>query len=274
MSIAITCEKCSARSTAPDAAAGRQVKCPKCGYQLTIPHPSSTVPSSASPFPPAQPAFEVVDEEPAPPAGATKNHTHDDDEVDPGRGQLRKKPKQGYLQDDEDVADIDRPQQRPKKSGGVPIWVWFLIGGSVLIFLAAGIVVAYLISAVKTPIADVAGPEVTMPAERLMEETKGNPAAAYKYQGKIVRLSGSLDCVMATLKGRDCFLLFVATDSQRHSPRCFFRDPAVLSHLKQGDPIVIQGELRTDGGIIDIGNCRLISSDDGFQSKSEPNGRP
>jgi WD40 repeat protein len=52
MPIPVQCSKCSAKLSAPDAAAGKKLKCPKCGSPITVPAP-------------AAPAFEVVDD-PAP----------------------------------------------------------------------------------------------------------------------------------------------------------------------------------------------------------------
>ncbi len=52
MPIPITCPGCSARMNAPDAAAGKKVKCPKCQTVLAVPAPVADVP-----------AFEVVEDE-------------------------------------------------------------------------------------------------------------------------------------------------------------------------------------------------------------------
>src|SRR5262245_29908811 len=48
MPIALTCPSCSARLNAPDTAAGKRIKCPKC--------------QAVCPVPPAAPAFEVVED--------------------------------------------------------------------------------------------------------------------------------------------------------------------------------------------------------------------
>lgn len=55
MSIAITCPSCSANIKAPDAAAGKRVKCPKCTSTIEVPAPE----------PP--PAFDDFTDEPPPP---------------------------------------------------------------------------------------------------------------------------------------------------------------------------------------------------------------
>ena len=55
MPITVICRNCFARSTAPDAAAGKHAKCPKCGNPLTVPEP---IPSA-----PLIPAYEVVEDD-------------------------------------------------------------------------------------------------------------------------------------------------------------------------------------------------------------------
>jgi hypothetical protein len=56
MSIPVVCSGCKARLNAPDTAAGKKVKCPKCQGAIVVPEPE------------AAGDFEVVDDEPAPPA--------------------------------------------------------------------------------------------------------------------------------------------------------------------------------------------------------------
>jgi hypothetical protein len=56
MPIAVSCPGCSARLNAPDAAAGKRVKCPKCQGPIVVPAAVAT-----------NPGFEVVEDEPSPP---------------------------------------------------------------------------------------------------------------------------------------------------------------------------------------------------------------
>ncbi|MEJ5277537.1 MAG: DUF4352 domain-containing protein [Thermogemmata sp.] len=58
MPIVVACPSCGARLKAPDAAAGKTVKCPKCGASMVIPPPP--------PPPPTQAGYEVI----APPPSA------------------------------------------------------------------------------------------------------------------------------------------------------------------------------------------------------------
>src|SRR5262245_8380900 len=56
MAIAITCPGCKSRMNIPDAAAGMQARCPKCGQIMTVPPPAAP---AATP-PPQPSAFKVV----------------------------------------------------------------------------------------------------------------------------------------------------------------------------------------------------------------------
>ncbi len=65
MPITIRCHACDTRVSAPDAAAGRRVKCPRCGEELSVPQQAGAVPGwMAAPPPVRRPA-------PAPAATAT-----------------------------------------------------------------------------------------------------------------------------------------------------------------------------------------------------------
>ena len=41
MPIAVVCPSCAAKMRAPDSAAGRKTKCPKCGTALVVPRPGA-----------------------------------------------------------------------------------------------------------------------------------------------------------------------------------------------------------------------------------------
>jgi hypothetical protein len=57
MPILIQCPLCGNKGTAPDAAAGKKVKCPKCKQLLVVPAPSRAV----TPVPPPIPRKPPVD---------------------------------------------------------------------------------------------------------------------------------------------------------------------------------------------------------------------
>jgi phage FluMu protein Com len=50
MPISVLCPSCNSKLNAPDAAAGKRVKCPKCQVLMELPAP--------------EPDFEIVDDEP------------------------------------------------------------------------------------------------------------------------------------------------------------------------------------------------------------------
>jgi len=102
MPIAIACPSCGARLTAPDAAAGKRVKCAKCQTVVPIPESDS--------------GFEVVEAppvaRPARPAVPVRKPTavveEDDDKP------LRPKTRSKRPVDDEDDEGNDRPRRRRK----------------------------------------------------------------------------------------------------------------------------------------------------------------
>lgn len=120
MPIAVACT-CGVKLKAPDAAAGKRVKCPKCGAGLVVPVPAP------------EPDFEFVDDEPAPPPVAAvakpvakpKPQLIEDDEDEPRPA----KKKARVIDDEEDArpakkkaakpVEVDEPvddeEEKPKK---------------------------------------------------------------------------------------------------------------------------------------------------------------
>lgn len=131
MAIAVLCPGCNARLNAPDSAAGKNVKCPKCATLMTI--PSAT----------ADDDFEVVDDSPqspgraAPPPATRKPVKTDvmlDDDDDDDRPRRRR---------DDDDDDDDRPKKKKKgkkkaKSGGLSPGVMIAIAFGALLVLGGG----------------------------------------------------------------------------------------------------------------------------------------
>lgn len=154
MPIAVVCSGCSAKLNAPDAAAGKRVKCPKpgCGTVITVPAPAPATgfevvdeepPAPKKPAPaqapapkkpavaadededdaddvpkkPAKkPARAVADDEEDDRPTKAKKRARDDDEDDDDRPAAKKK-RPAY--DDEDDEDDDRPTKKKKKKGGM-----------------------------------------------------------------------------------------------------------------------------------------------------------
>jgi hypothetical protein len=112
MPIAVTCPGCSARMKAPDAAAGKKVKCPKCQGAITVPgsaqfevvdEPSAPAKHpgfGGGPKPAIEAAPEVLEEEKPRP----KTRAEDDDEGE----KPRKKSKAAVEEDDEN----EKPRKR------------------------------------------------------------------------------------------------------------------------------------------------------------------
>ena len=102
MPVPVTCPGCSAKMNAPDAAAGKKVKCLKCQQIITVPAPAVA-------------DFEVVEDEPAPkkptvsaPAKPkSKAVVEIDDEEDEDDRPRKKKPAKAVVEDDD-----DRPRKK------------------------------------------------------------------------------------------------------------------------------------------------------------------
>ena len=128
----LTCPKCATKLKVPDGVSGN-TRCPKCGTVFPVVKPafevveeqpaprpgpkSSTSTPRTAPQP--KPAFEVVDEEPAPkkPVVADEDdepprRTRSRDDDDEDRPKARKKRR---YDDDDDDDDDDRPRKKKKK---------------------------------------------------------------------------------------------------------------------------------------------------------------
>jgi DNA-directed RNA polymerase subunit RPC12/RpoP len=138
MPISVLCGACSAKLNAPDAAAGKKVKCPKCGSPLVIPVPSND--------------FEVVEDEPAPKPTTAKAKPkpvlleEDDEDNAPPPKKAGKKPV--VVDDEEEVEDAPKPKKKKskgktKKAAGNNLP--FLIGGGVLGLALVGFLVYWFV---------------------------------------------------------------------------------------------------------------------------------
>jgi hypothetical protein len=102
MPIAVVCAKCSAKLNAPDSAAGKRVKCPKCQNAMLVPEAL-----------PAEPEFEVVEEEPKPAKKpAVKPRVQAAVEIDDEEDEAPRKKRRPA---DDDVEDDDRPKKKKKR---------------------------------------------------------------------------------------------------------------------------------------------------------------
>jgi hypothetical protein len=108
MPIAVACP-CGVKLKAPDAAAGRRVKCPKCGNPLSVPAPAPAA------------DFEMVDDDPPPVAAPAKKKpklVDDDAPPTPTRkppAAAKSKPKPVEVDDPVDEEDADeKPRKKAK----------------------------------------------------------------------------------------------------------------------------------------------------------------
>ncbi len=136
MPIPVQCPDCSARLTAPDAAAGKKVKCPKCGAPIAVA--------------PAPAGFEIVNEpaevDPSEPAKKPeKKVARAEAEEDDERPRSRKRQK---IENDED--DKPRKKRDQAEPGSKKPLIFALVGVGLLL-LIGGVVAAVVLSRSKTP---------------------------------------------------------------------------------------------------------------------------
>lgn len=103
MPIPVICPSCEADLNLSDRAAGKRIKCPKCGAPMSVPERGKAT----------SPRFEDDEEERDRPRGSRSSR--DDREV--------------YSED-------QAPPPQSLKKGGIPIWVWCVAGGGVVVALA------------------------------------------------------------------------------------------------------------------------------------------
>jgi hypothetical protein len=156
------------------------------------------------------------------------------------------------MSDGDDMIEAMQQRRQAKAAKASQKRAVILVGVALLVLVGGMIAVAVLLA--RKPIL-TNRPDVTMQAEEIMVQIAENPASTTKYQGKIVRLTGTLNEVTSNIQGQ-CFLTFRGNG---RSPRCAFNDPSVLAKLKRGDLITVQGMLVTDGGMVDLSSCSLIS---------------
>jgi hypothetical protein len=125
MSIPVVCPNCSAKLNAPDSAAGKRVKCPKCQTGMVVPEPLP----EASPFEVVddpQPAAKAAPKVAGRPRAAVKAEADDEDD----RRRKRRR--------DEDDEDDDRPKKKKKKAAADnSMLIRNVVGGVLLVVLVA-----------------------------------------------------------------------------------------------------------------------------------------
>lgn len=181
MPIAVQCPGCNAKLNAPDAAAGKRLKCPKCAGTITVPAPAPSfevvdepdVP--AEPPPAKQPVRAEAEPEAAPPKRAKRTEEDRDDEADEDAPRKKKQrdeddeaaeaPRKKKRRDEDDeteeppkkrrgadaeLEDDDRPRKKKRRdedetAGSGLKKKWLFIGGGAAVLLV-GIVLAIVLS--------------------------------------------------------------------------------------------------------------------------------
>lgn len=145
MPLVVPCPNCAARLSAPESAAGKQIRCPKCGAVAAVPAPEPVVEAKVTaPKPRPKPVqAEVAEERP-------RKASRRDEEEDEEDERPRKKKKPRYADDDDDY-EHDRKRKPKRKSGDGVLAAAVVMGCLVLL---AGIVgVVYLLSGKGSPLA-------------------------------------------------------------------------------------------------------------------------
>jgi hypothetical protein len=141
MPIVVTCPGCPTKLSAPDSAAGKQIRCPKCGAVAPVPNliPAEEVPVVEAKVTPPKPKpkpveAEAVEEER--PRKRVSRRDEDDDDKPP------RKKKRRYDDDDD---DYDHDHRRPRrKSGGGGGMVAVIVIGGLLLLAGVGAAVYFL----------------------------------------------------------------------------------------------------------------------------------
>jgi hypothetical protein len=261
MSLPVQCPGCGVKLKAPDAAAGKSLKCPSCAAVVPVPGTASAAEAKPSDAPASGSAkFEVVaDEPPARPAADEKQPDHDArprrrdrDEDDRPRPTGRHGSVAG---DDLDERDGDRPRRRRPEGGK---------SGNKLLLVLLGVAVGVVLVCVGVPtlflfaIASRSGgttredtvaansPAIRVNANDLFDEYDANEVAAdNKYRGKTLLVTGVVREI-----GKSAFdQPYVAMQNDRNqfmtAVRCLFpRNTSGLATLAKGQELTIRGKCR------------------------------
>jgi hypothetical protein len=183
MPIPVLCPGCSVRLTAPDAAAGKNLKCPKCATLMTIPAPDAADDIEVVDEPP-KPAPRKTSAQPVRPGPGSSRQTAaaprkpvktdvvvDDDDDDRPRKRRR---------DEDDDDEDDRPRKKKgkkkAKSGGPSPVVLIAAGAAFLLLLGGGGAAIWYLTKEKPKDAAAGGSGDTTPGGG---GAKGTPPAGW-----------------------------------------------------------------------------------------------
>lgn len=142
MSLVVPCPGCPAQLSAPESAAGKQIRCPKCKAVVAVPAfiPAEVVPvvdaavSAPPPAPKPKPKPAVTDDEDDEDAPRKKTSRRDDEDDE---DRPRKKKRRAYDDDEDDDEEDERPRKKKKRKaasggGGARVAV-LVLGGLILL---------------------------------------------------------------------------------------------------------------------------------------------
>ena len=143
MPIVVTCPGCPAKLTAPDHAAGKQIRCPKCGAAAPVPDliPAEEVPVVEAKVTPPKPKPKLVQAEVDEDEPPRKKTARRDEDESP------RKKKRRYDDDDDDY-DHDHPRKRRRSGrrggGGNGGKIAAIVVGGLLLLAGVGVAIYFL----------------------------------------------------------------------------------------------------------------------------------
>jgi hypothetical protein len=159
MPIVVTCPSCPTKLSAPDSAAGKAVRCPKCGATAPVPAllPAEEVPvvegNLTPPKPKPKPVLAEAEEDEAPRKKPRRDEGEDADEAprkkarrDEDEEEERPRKKRRRYADDDDDYDFDQPRRkrRPSRSAGGGAMLAVIIVGGLALLIGVGVGIYFL----------------------------------------------------------------------------------------------------------------------------------
>jgi hypothetical protein len=138
MPIHTACESCGSRLKAPDALAGRKLKCPKCGVAVAV--PTTAVTAAPDPAPPPKPKNPTPRPKPKEPQPRSKPRAPAEAVTERKRPPAEEAPEPEPEERDQDEDRPRRKKRRRRKKrapSGTPVWVWWLVSGGVVAAIMA-----------------------------------------------------------------------------------------------------------------------------------------
>lgn len=143
MAVVVQCPGCPTRLSAPEGAAGKQLKCPKCGALATVPEQVVESKAAAPPKPKSKVTADPVDDDDDDDRPRSRKRRDEDDEDDDDRPRKKKRREE----DDDYDHDRKRGKRRPARNSGggggkmavmIGVGLVALIGVGVAIFMLVG----------------------------------------------------------------------------------------------------------------------------------------